>query len=83
MVTFPPQWFTSDRKLQIMSPLFQYSTARQGDLFTASILHFTGLLSAAVAEIGAAPTVLKLNVYPGLFFNGQDMCTVNCAISTQ
>lgn len=51
-----------------MHPLFQQGlTAREGNLFTSNSLHFTSLLSAGVPEIGAAQTVVKLNVYLGLF----------------
>lgn len=54
--------------LQIMYPLLQKGlTAREDDLFTSSILHFTSLLSVGATEMGAALTVVKLNVYLGLF----------------
>lgn len=65
--------------LPIMYPLLQQGlTAREGNLFT--ILHFTSLLRAGVTERGAAWAAVKYNVHLARF-NGQDMATVNSAIS--
>lgn len=67
--------------LPIMYPLLQQGlTAREGNLFTTTILHFTSLLRAGVTEREAARAVVKWNVHLARF-NRQDMATVNSAIS--
>lgn len=69
VLTSPPQWLTSDRRLCPQPPHDVSSLSTGFDSKGVPSIHHQHLhfTSTGVTEIGAARAVVKLNVYPGLF----------------